>query len=613
MELTSLTVHRESSNDQSVGDSTTQEGFTAYPDIVLPYAISKAHDDSLFNALRLSELPSGLLHPGRKETDPVTSPDAIEVALDWVAKVLGLGGREDNVSATPVRAVALPEAASLALKNVYSGLEVLLDRLSSVVGRVGLDKKRVLSLLDGGASEAYQKTLERLEQAPVKGIAWHPYRHAVAFAHRQDSIRLVDLTAKNAWHPPAANWDGLKHPLQKDVTCIAWRPCASATFAVGCKDGVCIWTVHPLDSKDSLPLGQGEFTINPAFMRSASVPGNELLSSKGSTVPPLFPSMPESLLRNDGVPGTPPALSPKARSERKAALNTPLPPTWMNFLSYPGMTNVTSLAWSPDGTRLAVGCATSPKLVIWDISTETPYRIPAGVGSGTKHLRWSADGTHLAQICFKRTLRVWETEEFSSFEIEAVPRGFADACWVDGSKTLAFAVEGDSRVSMLQVLERNTKGLEYRMHPQPERMSRFETYTENGNPIIVGGPIKAMEIDPTMKRFAVIFEEQGEGGQLVALFEVKKDPLPEFLPIGFIRGPKWTEDLPSPHPPRSPFASTNKGTQASSNQDSTQQPRPVLLRFANQYPHGALLTVAWESGKVGFIPCLFGTSDRRGF
>ncbi|KAI8833735.1 WD40-repeat-containing domain protein [Chytridium lagenaria] len=496
--------------------------------------------------------------------------------------------------------MGLPEAASLTLQNVTSGLESTLERISIVGTFVGLDKKRVMSIMDGGASEAYKAKLERMDQAPVKAMAWHSYCQALAFLHRQDVVRLVDLTAKNAWHPPSKPLGRLKAPSSKrcHLYCLE-RPCAAATIAVGCKDGVCLWTVQPFETNLS-SAGKG----TPAIFRT------ETFSSAPSAPPPLFPSLPDSKSRilDDNGPSTPPiSFSPEKRIVPPSVCKT-----HMSFLSHHAMIKVTALAWSPDGTRLAVGTATSPRVIIWDIATETPHIIPAGVGSGTRSLRWSEDGKHIVQVCFKKTLRVWETEGFMSFELEAGP-GFVDACWLDRSKTLAFAIAGVPRVSMLQILEATEKGLDYRMHPQHEKLPRFEGSTEKGKPIIVGGPVKSIEVDPTYKRLAITFEDEGEGGQLVALLELKFDPLPEFLPIGFIRGPKWTEELAKPQPPRSPYSEKSKGKDTASAEESTQQPRPIVISFARRFPGGALLTVAWENGKVGAVPCQFGELSQRAF
>ena len=78
---------------------------------------------------------------------------------------------------------------------------------------------------------------------------------------------------------------------------------------------------------------------------------------------------------------------------------------------------------------------------------------------------------------------------------------------------------------------------------------------------------------------------------------------------GFIRGPKWHPHTPYPQPPRSPFKS-EEASPADDNGIRTALanalwPTAGPMAFSPTFEKGALLSVCWENGKIGFVPFLF--------
>ncbi|KAJ3110382.1 hypothetical protein HDU96_006648 [Phlyctochytrium bullatum] len=688
----------------------------SFPEIVFPYELKQNPSDFEFTSTRLSDLPKAALYRHRREPDPLTDPSYLDLAIDFIRQQLGFPSVEDpsvddddvdspiflrKPSSRPVGFLAstgVPQMITVLAKDVRLWLGSATEGLLTFTGGFGLDRKRLVAAFDGGASEAYDELTEELSRHPVKALAWHPFLPALAFVHHSDAVRLMDMSGTRSMHPPGPlEADGLKHPLQQGVTCVAWRPGAAATVAVGGRYGVCVWRVQPLDTKESFGDGDGGSFGGDVFDGSVfSNPAHGVVAAGAPDVPPLFPSWNPQRQRggaeasgmalDDDEDGERGSMFPRYRGGGGGGAAKPsVPPTWMTFLSHAAATCITSIAWSPDGTLLAAGSmagATSPtpsaspsSIVVWDIASEASMRIPAATGGGTRRLLWSPNGQYLAQVCVRRTVRVWRVAEWDAcLEVEASggAGAFADAVWVDQGKTLALAVEGTSRVTFLQLVDEEKKGvLTYRMHPQPEKLTRFETLTPSGRTIAVGGPIRSMEMDPTFKRMAVTFDDLGEGGKLVALFALKHNPLPELHPIGFIRGPQWSPDLPTPAPPSSPFASSKlasnaathpslnpfsnhsepsrkgkepirgdgsnfgstvfgsqtpvgaRGTASTSTSPSSSPrrlaakyanaPVPVVVRFARRHVGGALMAVAWGNGEVKFVPCEFGAEKKGGF
>ncbi|KAJ1569482.1 hypothetical protein HK096_002969, partial [Nowakowskiella sp. JEL0078] len=334
----------------------------------------------------------------------------------------------------------------------------------------------------------------------------------------------------------------LIHKFQQDITCIEFHPQSGSTIAVGCRQGVCIWKVG---------------------------------------------------LEN---------------SEIKAFANS----AWMTFLTQPSFENVSCISWSPDGKYLAVGSATTSAILIWDVALEICTPLRSGLGTGSWDMKWSPDGNYLSQFCLSNHVRIWESQSWSVRTLILKGKPHSPA-WMPDSKMLIYGFQGQSKVSGLQMnatfpelVTADLQGADLDLNLAIE---------SNGIKQRVTGPISKIELDPSGNRLAVMFGPLREAKDklttedennldeafivhtdyVLAMYKVTVKPWPKYDLSGIIEGPQWNANLSKPHPPRSPFHN-------SETPNLEKNPDPKIFTFANQFDRGALLSVCWDNGKIGFIP-----------
>jgi aladin len=143
---------------------------------------------------------------------------------------------------------------------------------------------------------------------------------------------------------------------------------------------------------------------------------------------------------------------------------------------------------------------------------------------------------------------------------------------------------------------------------RPQRLVSFVLSDESGKPIRVGGIIRNIALDPNGERLVVSFEPPPStrsptagastvGSELIAVFMVRlsnwlggQRPL---LANGFIRGP--------------PAANYRPDTAL----QITRHPHAVSISFAPHFDRGSLLAIAWDHGKITFVPFFYMSSNRR--
>lgn len=73
--------------------------------------------------------------------------------------------------------------------------------------------------------------------SPVKCLAWHPHTTKIALATADDNVRVY--CSEVPFVPT------LKCKAQGHVSSLSWRPYSASEIAVGCEQGVIVWTVDP--------------------------------------------------------------------------------------------------------------------------------------------------------------------------------------------------------------------------------------------------------------------------------------------------------------------------------------------------------------------------------
>ena len=68
---------------------------------------------------------------------------------------------------------------------------------------------------------------------------------------------------------------------------------------------------------------------------------------------------------------------------------------------------INTLAWSPDGQRLAAGFA-SGKIILWDMRQYRPVALLVGHADQVVGLNWSTDGSLLASNGLDGTVLIWK-------------------------------------------------------------------------------------------------------------------------------------------------------------------------------------------------------------
>lgn len=72
---------------------------------------------------------------------------------------------------------------------------------------------------------------------PIKSMAWHPHTTKMAVATVDDNVRVYCSEVSFV--------STLKCKAQGHVSALSWRPYSASELAVGCEQGVIVWTVDP--------------------------------------------------------------------------------------------------------------------------------------------------------------------------------------------------------------------------------------------------------------------------------------------------------------------------------------------------------------------------------
>lgn len=119
-------------------------------------------------------------------------------------------------------ALALTASYLLKVANVFTALRYFLQPHLKDIG------PKIIS--------NYSRT-RNWSTAPIKCLAWHPHTTKIAIATSDDNVRV--------YCNEAAFVSTLKCKAQGHVSSLSWRPLSASEIAVGCEQGVIVWSVDP--------------------------------------------------------------------------------------------------------------------------------------------------------------------------------------------------------------------------------------------------------------------------------------------------------------------------------------------------------------------------------
>jgi len=247
----------------------------------------------------------------------------------------------------------------------------------------------------------------------------------------------------------------------------------------------------------------------------------------------------------------------------------------VQILQSPSHSPVTSLAWSPHSSHLVSASPSDNSILVWYVPTETCTQVRKWRGAGITHLTYSPDGTKLLTATTAPLFRVWETHHWQYEAWSQLTGRLAASCWSPDGRVLLFAMEGDSGVYAIRYSEAGDNVSTADKSILLADVSQVSVCPDSlGGDVKTGGAIKSIIWDQTGERVAVMFQPDELGNNfLVAVFKATIHPILELLPSGFVKG---------------------KAGESAHH-----------IAFQPSFTNGALLSVVWSSGRVGYIPMLF--------
>nr|GMC84231.1 aladin isoform X1 [Ipomoea batatas] len=388
--------------------------------------------------------------------------------------------------------------------------------------------------------------VKSLPGVDICGLSWHQHKHIFAFISGPHQVTVCDYEDSDGKNPCI-----LINESQKDVKTLEWRPNGGRTLAVACKGGICIW--------------------------ASSYPGNAASVRTGVTL--------GTLSRGSGTRWT-----------------------LVDFLRSPEDEQVSALSWSPSGrypsavlliiimhyifllilyhdnssvvlSFLKSGCFQfltffclyrilasfeSSSFTIWDVAQGVGTPIRRGLG-GISLLKWSPSGDYFFAAKFDGTFYLWETNTGTSEPWSSTNGFVTGAAWdPDGSKIL-ISFSGSSTLGSIHFA---TKPPSLDAHLIPVELPEMQSLTGSEG-------VEKIAWDASGERLALSYKDGEEAYKgLIAIYDVRRNPLISASLIGFIRGPG-------------------------------DNPKPVTFSFHDKFKQGPLLSVCWSTGFCLTYPLIF--------
>ncbi|KAG0237305.1 hypothetical protein BGW42_001225 [Actinomortierella wolfii] len=415
---------------------------------------------------------------------------------------------------------------------------------------------------------------EKVMAGCIIAIAMHPHLPLMAVALAIDSVWVYDLS-QDKWYSA-----GMSHQQQTKVATLEWKPMSGVILAVGCNEGVKLWSVYkdPDAAQEALAsAGAADFDAT----ESTKKPPSQILS--------------ESL-----------NLPSRATNHGKDS-------AWMDPLSFPGMPSIDFISWDPLGEQFAAASIEKSKVFIHDMATRRTTSIGSGPGP-VSALKWSPAGDRLLVAYLNGEARIYSTV---TWEYVTLDDGFEGpiqtACWTPDGFNLIYALR-HSNVLRAAHFEQRSGGLTWTAlnylsmvvpgvkkciprlrREEPDERPMFPPRPRSKSPSLhINDKTKEPQVEPICMIREVALDPVGERlvvrfkhTELLAVVVVRPTgrmlrDLDFFQLMGFIRGPSWNPKQKMYVDPLVKY----------SEYFSTLEPSPLTIAFSNQKEkQGTLLAV----------------------
>ncbi|MEU5908841.1 WD40 repeat domain-containing protein [Micromonospora sp. NPDC047467] len=259
--------------------------------------------------------------------------------------------------------------------------------------------------------------------SPVWSVAWSPDGRTVVIASGDGSIRAWDVSrlrevAELRGHSQVA-WS------------VALSPDGRRVLS-GSGDGTArLWTIQPHGAEHRLLAGHD----GPVTALALDRTGRIVTGGADGTVRTWQPD------GTAGVTTWPEPVVALACSPTADVLAVALRDGSVHLIGADGNVRfgaeVESLAWSPDGSRLAAGCKDNA-VRVWDVRTGSSAGVLRGHADWVGALAWSPSGRYLASGSDDRTVHVWDIEHPGNSTIHSGHQNYVDAIsWAPNESRLA--------------------------------------------------------------------------------------------------------------------------------------------------------------------------------
>ncbi|KAG0051402.1 hypothetical protein BGZ83_003788 [Gryganskiella cystojenkinii] len=513
------------------------------------------------------------------------------------------------------------EEAGLIPQPIVDKIEELLKQwdLDAILDSAGVVWKKAWDIylsLSGTVSSIVRH--DKLAKLLIRTVAWHPHQPLIAIALWNDTIWVYDLSIES-WYSC-----GLSHVAQSRVMKLEWMPMSGVVLAIACLEGVAQWHVYrdhgnpatnapepdgPSErlseafARPSRGINHGQDTAWVGMTRMKTLKGidqiswdprGELLAIGSEHSSTVFIQEASTLrlteLRRNKVP-TPPKFARKwdsiqeTGSDLKAALK------------------------DATGTHAHL----QPK----------PNHKEGHYGPTVCCLRWSPNGEYLLVGYRSGEARVYETSTWEYVNLTDLKGILKTACWTPNSHNLIYTLEGDDLIRALH-FERRNGDLTWmplnfiKLSIQPRDIEAFKrTLLDESEDIEERrrtlkrfggrsvreledfGPVEELSLDQNGERLVVRFRNTDLLGVVLVRPTGKMvRNLDIFIHMGFIQGPGWNGKETV-----APLGDDDEDEEEEEEDDTTgREPKATTMAFTSQYKGGSMLSIAWESGRINFVP-----------